>query len=111
MDQTLWPTTEEEKVTYTPGNIKKLCSTFNIQYDMNLQKEFNKLVKNILDNNFFCDNKKSESLLFWSRTLQYYGQDMSPSLKRLIRSAIITPFGSAEVERGLVKKVELILYQ
>ena len=118
LDNQKWPSTENGIENYTPESIKDLAKIFNVQYNNNLQKEFNKLVKTILENSlenepqeqeeqmkrsmgdFYCRHRKDDPLLFWIWVLEEFGSNMSENLKLLIKRVLIVPMGSADAERA-----------
>ena len=113
IDNQKWPVSKYHIPTYSPGSIKDLAKTFHIAYDNNLQEEFNKLVKTILENSletdpqhehgnrrfhvanrqFYCNHRKDDPLHYWIWVLEKFGNSMSSKLQLLLRKVLIVPMG------------------
>ena len=115
-DQTKWPTSSLHIPNYTPKSIKEVAKIFSINYDNSLQTEFNELVTTILKNSieiesqgmignedlsianqdFWCQHKKDDHLMFWIYLLEKFSPKMSNDLILLIRKILILPMGSGK---------------
>ena len=98
-DVSLWPTSMALIEDYIPGSIKEISELVNVDFGVEVQLEFNALVKTLLKTNLYCTTRKSSALDFWSGVLREYGVMMSNELKWVIQSITIIPYSSAEAER------------
>ena len=100
LNQYNYPEDEMNKLTFEPGNIEKLATTLNIEYDDTLQKEFISMVRMLLyDKEVYCKARKSDPLFFWTDVVRAYEDMISSRLRRLILAANVTPLSSADPER------------
>lgn len=100
LNQHNYPTEERNKLTFQAGSIEKLANLVNVDYDQGLQKEFDKLVRQIIfDKELYCTTRQSDSLFFWSGIVESYKDILSPKLKQLLLAANVTPLSSSDPER------------
>ena len=68
-----------------------------------IAKEFLNLAKKIQESQDWCQINKSTPSMFWSNILRNDNYDMSATLRKIIRSAMSIPAGSAAAERIFAK--------
>ena len=115
-DHQKWPSSSLHIPGYTPKSIEDVAKMFSVSYDNRMQEEFNELVKGILKNSlkiesqdmignedlsitnqdFWCQHKKDDHLMFWIYVLEKFSPKMSENLKLLIRKILVLPMGSGQ---------------
>ena len=102
-DVAQWPTTEPLINDYYPGSIKAISELVNVDFDVQLQLEFNALVNDLLTSTLYCTTRKSSALDFWTGVLNTYAKTLSGKLKWVIQSIVVIPYrqGSCDFESCL----------
>ena len=100
LNQNNYPTEEKNKLTFQAGSIEEVAKLCNVDYDNQLQKEFDKLVRQVIfDKEIYCKTRASDSLFFWSNIVESYKDMLSPKMKQLLLAANVTPLSSSDPER------------
>ena len=114
-DHKKWPSSRSGIAEYVPLSIEDASNMFGVNYNNNLQEDFNKLVTNILKNSleiepedmvgnqelgitnqhFWCNHKRDDHLIFWIHVLEKFSL-MSEDLQLLIRKILTVPMGSGK---------------
>ena len=99
-DHTQWDEkkTVEEQQKDAPKQLKKLCDFYGLGYNKDIYLSWLEIVKRVMqEQEPWCSSKESSPMIFWMKMLSLKDLTIHPRLERLIKSAIVTPLGSSEV--------------
>ena len=99
-DHTQWDEkkTVEEQQKDAPNQLKKLCNFYGLGYNKDIYLSWLQVVKRVMQEpEPWCSSKDSSAMIFWMKMLSLKDLTIHPRLERLIKSAIVTPLGSSEV--------------
>ena len=99
-DVAQWPTTQPLIDEYVAGNIWQFSELVNVDFDVQLQLEFEALVSELLTSTLYCTTRKSSAFDFWTGVLNNYAGKLSGKLKWVIQSVVVIPYRQKLCDNG-----------
>ena len=99
-DHSLWDEKKsvEEEQKDAPKQLKQLCDFYGLGYNQDIYLSWLAVVRRAMqEQEPWCNSRESSPQIFWMKILSLKDLTIHPRLERLIKSAIVTPLGSSEV--------------